>query len=223
MPKAIPDTPLFVKTHDFLLWLIRHTQRFPKNLRHSYTLKLENIVFEFQESILMANAVRGADRSRWLGQADGKLGCLRALLRFAYDLQLLAGNQVQYAAGLVDELGRLLGAWRDGINASGQVTGWSYTTTGTMHAFLYSGGVMTDLNTLIDPTSGWVLQTAQAINDSGQITGYGIIGGQTHAFLLTPIPEPSSVVLAALGFAGFIAWGWRRRLIRELAGRLGRE
>ena len=31
---AIPDTPLFVKTHDFLLWLIRHTQRFPKNLRH---------------------------------------------------------------------------------------------------------------------------------------------------------------------------------------------
>lgn len=37
---ALPTTPLFVKTHDFLLWLIRHTQRFPKNLRHSYTLKL---------------------------------------------------------------------------------------------------------------------------------------------------------------------------------------
>jgi hypothetical protein len=92
-----------------------------------------------------------------------------------------------------------------------------------MHAFLYSGGVMTDLNTLIDPTSGWVLQTAQAINDSGQITGYGIIGGQTHAFLLTPIPEPSSVVLAALGFAGFIAWGWRRWIICGPAGGLGRE
>jgi Reverse transcriptase (RNA-dependent DNA polymerase) len=27
---ATPDTPLFVKTHDFLLWLIRHTQRFIK-------------------------------------------------------------------------------------------------------------------------------------------------------------------------------------------------
>ena len=25
---STPDTPLFVKTHDFLLWLIRHTQRF---------------------------------------------------------------------------------------------------------------------------------------------------------------------------------------------------
>ncbi len=25
---GVPDTPLFVKTPDFLLWLIRHTQRF---------------------------------------------------------------------------------------------------------------------------------------------------------------------------------------------------
>ena len=55
---ATPDTPLFVKTHDFLLWLIRHTQRFPKNLRQSYTLKLESMAFDFQEAILMANAVR---------------------------------------------------------------------------------------------------------------------------------------------------------------------
>jgi probable HAF family extracellular repeat protein len=30
------------------------------------------------------------------------------------------------------------------------------------------------------------LGQANAINDAGQITGYGAIGGQTHAFLLTP-------------------------------------
>jgi hypothetical protein len=114
--KSLPDTPLFVKTHDFLLWLIRHTQRFPKNLRHTYTAKLELAGFDFQESILMANAARGASRSRWLERADGKLVCLRALLRFAYDLQLLAGNQVEHAANLVDELGRLLGAWRKGTD-----------------------------------------------------------------------------------------------------------
>lgn len=112
----IPSTPLFVKTHDFLLWLIRHTQRFPKNLRHSYTLKLETMGFDFQESILMANAARGPERKQWLNKADGKLVCLRALLRFAYDLQLLAGNQTQYAAEHVDELGRLLGAWQKGTD-----------------------------------------------------------------------------------------------------------
>jgi len=41
-----PDTPLFVKTHDFIVWLIRHTQRFAKNLRHSYTNRLESAAFE---------------------------------------------------------------------------------------------------------------------------------------------------------------------------------
>jgi hypothetical protein len=78
-----PDTPLFVKTHDFLLWLIQHTQRFPKNLRHTYTHKLETLALEFQEAILMANAVRGQQRSQWLTRADGKLVCLRALPRLA--------------------------------------------------------------------------------------------------------------------------------------------
>ena len=77
---STPETPLFVKTHDFLLWLIRHTQRFPKNLRQSYTLKLELMTFDFQEAILMGNAVRGPARSNWLATADGKLVCLRALL-----------------------------------------------------------------------------------------------------------------------------------------------
>ena len=66
-----PDTPLFVKTRDFLLWLIRRTQRFPKHLRHSYTLKLETMALDFQEAILMANTVRGSDRMMWLDRADG--------------------------------------------------------------------------------------------------------------------------------------------------------
>jgi len=113
---STPDTPLFVKTHDFLLWLIRHTQRFPKNLRQSYTLKLEWMALDFQEAILMANAVRGAARAEWLAKADGKLLCLRALLRLAYDLELLAGTQVEHAVQRVDELGRLLGAWKKGTD-----------------------------------------------------------------------------------------------------------
>ena len=55
-----PDTPLFVRTHDWNLWLLERTQRFPKQLRHSYTNRLESLAFEFEELLLMANAVRGA-------------------------------------------------------------------------------------------------------------------------------------------------------------------
>ncbi len=60
---------------------------------------------------------------------------------------------------------------------------------------------MIDLNTLIDPASGWILTSARDINDAGQITGTGLFDGQPRAFLLTPVPEPSSVLLAALAAA----------------------
>jgi hypothetical protein len=102
----VPDTPLFVETRDFLLWLMKHTQRFPKNLRHSYTNKLELMALEFQEALLLANAVRGPERSRWLAEGDGRLVCLRALLRLAHALQLLGGNQLKYAAERMEELPR---------------------------------------------------------------------------------------------------------------------
>ena len=73
---------------------------------------------------------------------------------------------------------------------------------------------MVDLNSLIDPSSGWVLTSGEGINDVGQITGYGTIGGETHAFLLTPVvPEPSTLVLAALGILGLMAFRKRRRSI----------
>lgn len=46
---------------------------------------------------------------------------------------------------------------------------------------------MQDLNNLIPASSGWVLVEANAINNTGQITGYGLKGGHNHAFLLTPV------------------------------------
>jgi probable HAF family extracellular repeat protein len=74
------------------------------------------------------------------------------------------------------------------INEVGQVVGYSTTSSGEEHAFLYSGGQMVDLNSLIPSDSGWTLVDARAINDGGQIVGWGDYGGYgiLRAFLLTP-------------------------------------
>jgi hypothetical protein len=66
---------------------------------------------------------------------------------------------------------------------------------------------MVDLNSLISPTSGWFLEQAMGINSRGQITGFGFVAGKggERAFLVTPVPEPSSIVLLALAGLGLSA------------------
>ena len=91
----------------------------------------------------------------------------------------------------MSDLGTLGGTNSSGnaINAAGQVVGYAYTTgNATRHACVYSNSKMNDLNSFLDASgAGWILQTAQGINDKGQITGTGTVNGATHAFLLTPI------------------------------------
>jgi probable HAF family extracellular repeat protein len=101
------------------------------------------------------------------------------------------------------------------INASGEVVGDSRTAAGIYHPFLWEEGTMTDLNNLIPANLGWDLTSASAINDFGQIVGYGTLNGKTRGFLLsptpTPTPEPLTVQLSAMGAVGLICLLWRRR------------
>ena len=75
--------------------------------------------------------------------------------------------------------------WAFGINDSGLVVGQS-TFESTYHAFVYSGGKIKDLNTMIPAKSGWVLIEGDSINAAGQIVGMGTLNGQEHGYLLTP-------------------------------------
>jgi probable HAF family extracellular repeat protein len=93
-----------------------------------------------------------------------------------------------------------------GINAQGQVVGYSGYVAGAPinTAFLYSGGMLINLNSLLPSNSGWDLQEATAINDSGQIVGYGTFDGETQAFLpntAATVPEPCSLALLGAGAA----------------------
>jgi hypothetical protein len=54
-----------------------------------------------------------------------------------------------------------------------------------MHAALFGiGQSLIDLNELIDPLLGWTLREATAINEKGDIVGYGVSNGDIRAFLL---------------------------------------
>ena len=76
-----------------------------------------------------------------------------------------------------------------------------------------------DLNDLIDPElaeSGWVLNEAIGINNSGQITAfaYNRFTNDEHSVLLTPrsVPEPNSTLLV---MAALLAAFWHKSKFRR--------
>ena len=89
-----------------------------------------------------------------------------------------------WRGGKMTSLGTLPGSRSSeafGLNNAGAVVGSSGG-----RAFLWQGGHMQDLNASLPAGTGWVLTTARAINNKGQIAGNGTLHGQPHAFLLTP-------------------------------------
>jgi uncharacterized membrane protein len=56
-------------------------------------------------------------------------------------------------------------------------------------AFLWDGSKMYNLNSLIQggAASGWELNEADSINDAGVIVGLGLLNGESHAFIATPV------------------------------------
>lgn len=102
---------------------------------------------------------------------------------------------------VMTDLKTLGGTFSEGysINLAGDVVGYS-TTVGDNRqaAFLWQSGIgMQDLNTLIDPASGWRLLEAHAISDNGHITGIGFLNGEKHAFLLTKLSTDTTPPLVS--------------------------
>lgn len=122
-----------------------------------------------------------------------------------------ASHAFLYAKGVFTDIAGWGGlASGRGVNDSDQVVGYSSLAYGVppFHAFLYDGSIH-DLNGLVDPGSGWLLEKSFGINDAGEIIGTGTFMGQANqGFLLTPIPEPGSVA-ALIGMAALL--GRRRR------------
>jgi probable HAF family extracellular repeat protein len=83
-----------------------------------------------------------------------------------------------------------------GINGSGDVVGASYPANG-VHPFVWDReNGMRALQDLAINGDGWTLFEPSAINDAGEIVGYGQFNDQVRAYMLVPVPEPSTIYIA---------------------------
>ena len=126
-------------------------------------------------------------------------------------------HAILFRDGVVTDLGTFGGLYSGSeahdINGLGQIVGWASDALDTSRAFLFEAGALLDLNTLIDPTLGWTLEEAYAINDSQQIAVTGCKAGGCYALrldLVTAVPEPGTYLMLLAGMA-LVAGATRRR------------
>ncbi len=140
-----------------------------------------------------SSVMGNSPRERWHQYLqNASLGSSEAVLGQLGDSSLaIPMRAFFYRSGRFTDLGSLPGGTQSesrAINHKGEVVGWSAVsqTRPLNHAFLYANGHLIDLNACIAAHSGWILRSAEAINDFGQISGTGVYHGRMQTFLLTP-------------------------------------
>ena len=109
MTTTTKQSPIFSKSYDFILWLLNHTEKFPKNERFRLARRLEDTAFNFYE--LLVQAARGRNQVRLLHSADLELDKLRLYVRLSHARGLTTRRQYAHAAAQLVEIGKLLGGW----------------------------------------------------------------------------------------------------------------
>ena len=143
-----------------------------------------------------------------LGTLGGSSSTARAINAFGQAVggSLVAGDAASHAFrtapnsridSVSDDLGTLGGSFSfaTSVNNFGQVVGWASLAGDTVqHAFIYDGGVMHDLNSLVAggstcPISGVQFSGVDSpdVNDAGQIAANVLCNGEPRAIRLDPI------------------------------------
>lgn len=103
------QSPIFVKTEAFMLWMLHHVKRYPREERFRLTTRIEQVLFTFHESLLYAAKTK--ETAHYLRKADAEFDMLRTYIRFAVELKYTTPSQYEYIAQQTTEIGKLLGGW----------------------------------------------------------------------------------------------------------------
>jgi probable HAF family extracellular repeat protein len=123
---------------------------------------------------------------------------------------------VAYSNGALSDISNGVHSAAWGVNSLDQIVGFFESLTGN-EACIFRDGQIINLNTLINPSLGLSMTVAYDVNDSGQIIAAGKYSGdsQWHAILLTPLPEPSGILLLVIGLCGIVPLAIQQRRARH--------
>ncbi len=106
-----PDLQLAVRWEAIANDLLDRTAKFPKSARFSIAARIDNLVIDVMEALVVARYSTGAQRRDTLQGLNLSLARLRVLIRLAYRRTYLAENAYEFVSTELDEAGRMLGGW----------------------------------------------------------------------------------------------------------------
>jgi hypothetical protein len=95
--------------YDFMLWMIGHTEKFPRHHRYSLGVSIENRLYQIL--LLLLRAKYSKDKARFLDEANVELEVMRFQVRIAKDLKVLPVKSHGYASEVMQSIGAQIGGW----------------------------------------------------------------------------------------------------------------
>jgi hypothetical protein len=103
------DLTLFVHWKEFIEWLFAHTEKFPRKVRFSLSVRIENLALDVMEDLIEARYSK--DKKAILQHANILLEKLRIMLRLTHTMRHLSNQSYEHACKRINEAGRMLGGW----------------------------------------------------------------------------------------------------------------
>ena len=95
--------------YDFMLWMIRHIEKFPRHQRYSLGTSIEKRLQKILELFLRAKFSK--QKRQILSDTNIELEILRFQLRLAKDLGVLTVKSYGFGSNCLHEIGSQTGGW----------------------------------------------------------------------------------------------------------------
>ncbi len=111
------ESPIFVKMHDFVAWIIPLTTKFPREQRFVVAAALQRVTLSCYESLIRAGSASDkiTEEQAHLNEAAAQLNLLRMYLRLSHFMLCITTKQYEFASEQSTEVGRMLQAWKRNI------------------------------------------------------------------------------------------------------------
>lgn len=116
------DFVIYTKMLAVLAWTFNKLLNFPKKQRFVLGQQIEKSALQSLRLIIEANDERdGTQKLQKLQALNVELAVLRSLFRVAHDMNFMTLKSLVYVTGLIDEVGKMAGAWQKKVRMQNSI------------------------------------------------------------------------------------------------------